>query len=103
GYRHSGSIVPGWRIVNRRVRIDWKSVDNRWLIDWNINNIRAGWFNHDYISAVASCLTNLLLRRGLQVTLRISFGAHALDGIHHIRLLSEKSVPQICCPLDVTR
>src|SRR6476620_365553 len=38
---HAGCVVSRRRIINRRVRIDWRSIDNRRVVGWDIDDF---WF-----------------------------------------------------------
>jgi hypothetical protein len=42
-----------------------------------------------------------LLRAGLKISCALSFRAHALDCVHHVRLLRQECVSQIRRPLDI--
>jgi hypothetical protein len=44
-----------------------------------------------------------LLRAGLKISCALSLRAHALNCIHHIRLLCQECVSQIRRPLDIAR
>jgi hypothetical protein len=46
---------------------------------------------------------DFLLLAGFQIPIVLRFLAHPLYGIHHIRLLSQKSVTEISGPLNVIR
>jgi hypothetical protein len=42
-----------------------------------------------------------LLGAGLKISRALSLRAHALDCVHHVRLLRQECVPQIRRPLDI--
>jgi hypothetical protein len=44
-----------------------------------------------------------LLSAGFERSCALGFSTHPLHGIHHVRLLSKESVPEIGGPLDVPR
>ena len=39
-------ITWGW-VVNRRIRIDGRSIDHSWIVRGNVNHVGAGLLNHD--------------------------------------------------------
>ena len=57
--------------------------------------------NHDDALVLDDFRLHHLLAGGFQRALAFRLLAHALDGIHHIRLLCEKRVAEIRRPLDV--
>jgi hypothetical protein len=60
--------------------------------------------NCDHLLAARHCLSlHSLLGAGLKISCALSFRAHALDCIHHVRLLCQECVSQIRRPLDIAR
>jgi hypothetical protein len=65
-----------------------------------LDHLRVGLLNNDHL-LVLNCLGfyfHLFVR--LQALI-LGLLAHALDRVHHIRLLRQESVPQVGCPLNV--
>jgi len=58
-------------------------------------------FDHDHTLILDHPRLYLLLLSRFQIAVVVSLFAHALHGIHHIALLRQESVAQICGPLNI--
>ena len=101
---HSG--VPA-RIRVRVIRIGGRTVDHCRIIRRNVGVLRINWLNDDHLFGRSAALRwngpgfDYLLRVGFQSTLSLRFHSHPLHRIHHIGLLGDECVPQVCGPLNV--
>ena len=89
---HPGRIVTRWRISDRRIGIDRWAVYHSWVIGRYVDDFRIGLFNDNDLLRFDDFRLNFLLFRGFQVAVVLGFLAHALDGVHHVRLLSQERV-----------
>ena len=89
------------RIVNWWIRINWRTVDVHRVVRRHVDYLRVRLFDHNDLLALNHLRFDFLLLIRLQRTFALGFRAHALDGIHHVFLLSEKGVTQIGSPLNV--
>ena len=92
-----------WRIVNRRIGIDWRAIDILRRIRRHIDHLRVRLLDDDHSLVLNDLCLNRLLRVGLQGSCALRFLAHSLNGVHYVALLREKSVAQVCRPLNVIR
>ena len=89
------------RIVNRRIRIDWRAIDNRGRIRRHIDDIWISLLDDDHRLFLNDLCLYSLLRVGLQGSCALRFLAHSLNGVHNVALLREKSIAKFCRPLNV--
>jgi len=89
------------RVAIRIVGIGRRAVNHRWIIGRNVNGLRIGLFNNNNVLVILGLSLDYLFLARLQRALGLCFRAHALHGIHHVLLLGEKGIPQVCRPLDV--
>jgi hypothetical protein len=102
--RHTRSVIPRWRrwrINDRRIRIHRRAVHHRRVVARNVNYLWTGLLNHDDLLALHNLGFHFLLLTCFQVSRILGLLAHPLYCIHHIALLSQKSVAQVRRPLDV--
>ena len=99
--RHARRVVAGRRIVDRWIWVNGGTVDYRRVIARNINNLWVCLLNNHNGLALDNLRLYLHLLTGFQVPRIFCFCPHALDRIHHVGLLRQKRVSQICRPLDV--
>jgi hypothetical protein len=57
--------------------------------------------DHDHTFVFDDFCFYLLLLAGFQISFVLCFLAHSLDGVHDVRLLREKCVAEVGCPLDI--
>jgi hypothetical protein len=99
--RQSGSKSE--RSITRRIGV-WirisglPAVNDRRTILRNVNDLWVRRFNDNHFLVVDCLRFDFLLRTCLQIPCALRFRAHALDRIHHIRLLREKRVTQVRSP-----
>jgi hypothetical protein len=98
---HACGVIPRRRIVDRRIRIDWRTVHRDWIIGGHIHNLRTRRLDDDYTFVIDRLRLHLLLFGRLQIALLLGLLPHALHGRHHITLLREKGIPQVSRPLDI--
>jgi hypothetical protein len=96
---HSG-IVTG--ISVGVVWIGGRAVDYRGVVRRDVNHAGIGLLNYDHLFVPGGLRCHLLFLGRFQISFRLGFPAHPLDRIHHIRLLRQKGVSQLGCPLNVT-
>jgi hypothetical protein len=99
--RSNDSAGGNRRVVDRRIRISRRTINNRRVIGWHIHYLWLRLLNYDY----ALALYNLGLDSHLFVRFKSScflcLPAHSLYGVHHVALLREKNIAQIGGPLNV--
>jgi hypothetical protein len=100
-YGHARRIIARRRICDRRIRINWSTVDYGWVVARDVNNLWTGLFDDDNLLTLDDLGFHFLLFGGFQIPCILSFLAHSLHGVHDVALLRKKSIPEICCPLDV--
>ena len=99
---HSESERSVTRRINVWVRIRRRAIDHGWIVLWNVNNLRIGWLDNDYLfSSFNGLRFDCLLRGRLQISGAFRLSAHALNRVHHISLLRQKRVAQVHRPGDV--
>jgi hypothetical protein len=103
GNGHAGGVIARRWVVDRRVRIYRRAVNNRGIITGNIDNVRFGLLYYDYLLALDYSSFNRHLLVGLQIPRALRLGAHPLYGVHHVGLLCQNGVTKVCRPLDVVR
>lgn len=99
---HSESERSVTRWINVWVRIRRRAIDHGWIVLWNVNNLRIGWLDNDYLfSSLNGLRFDCLLRGRLQISGAFRLSAHPLNRVHHISLLRQKRVAQVHRPGDV--
>src|SRR5271156_3873044 len=100
GDRNARSIITGRGVVNRRIRVDGRSVNGHGIIGRHINDLWVGLLNdHDGLRFYYLSFHRLLFG-GFQVSCIHGLLAHALHRVHHITLLRKEGVTQVSGPLD---
>ena len=99
--RHPGGVVAGWRVSNRRIRVNRGTVYNRRVIAGNVDHFWAGLLDDDDRLVLDNLRLDFHLFSGFQISRIFCFCPHALDCIHDVGLLCQKSIAQIRRPLDV--
>ena len=100
-YGHAGCIVANRRIGDRRIRINRSTIHDGWIVARHVDDFRASLFDYYDRFILDNFGFHLLLFAGLQISCVLSFLAHALHRVHHVALLSEKSIPEVRRPLNV--
>ena len=96
---HSKSHHSVTRRISVRIRVDGRgAVNDGRAILRNVNNLRIRRLNHDYFFVLNCLRFDCLLRACLKIASSFRLGAHSLNGVHHVRLLSEKSISEIHHP-----
>lgn len=100
-HRNTGS--EGKRSVTWRVRVRIRinrrrTVNDGWTVLGNVNSLRIRWLNHDHFFVLNRLRFDFLLCACLKVAGSFRLLAHSLNGIHYVRLLSEKSISEIHHP-----
>jgi hypothetical protein len=90
--RHAGSVIPRWRIVDRRVGIDRRTVHHDRIISRYIHDLRIRLLDDDYTFAFDNLRLYFLLFIGFQIALLLRLLTHTLDGIHDVLLLCEECI-----------
>ena len=90
-----------WWVVNRRIWICGRTIDNSRVVRRNVNNLRIRLLDHDHFFALNGLGHNFLLLVGGQCTTVLGLVAHPLNRIHHIFLLRQECIAKIGGPLDV--
>ncbi len=103
GNGHARGVISGRRIINRRIRVDRRAVHDGRVVRWDVNHFGIGLLNNDDLLRFHDFGFNFLLFRRFQVAGILGLFPHALDGIHHVRLLSQKGISQVSGPLDIIR
>ena len=99
--RDTGSVVArGW-IVDRRIRINRRAVNDDGVVGRDVDHLRIGLLDDDDLSAFDDLSRDLLLLGGLQVARGRSLLSHALHGVHHVVLLRQEGIAEVGRPLDV--
>jgi len=63
--RRSRRVIPWGRIVNRRIRINGRTIDDGWVVRGDVNHFGVGLLNHDNLFTPLHCLSlNFLLCAG---------------------------------------
>jgi len=89
---HSRSVVTRGRIRNGRIGVRGRTIYYSGVIARNINDLRIGLLDYNHLLVLHHLRLYLHLLVRLQVSLILCFRAHALDGIHYIRLLRQESI-----------
>lgn len=97
----SCSVISVWRVIHVGVRVCHRSPNERRVVIRNVDHFRTGLFNHYDGFAFDLLRFYFDLFIGLQLPPVLRFGAHTLDGVHHVTLLGQKGVSQFGGPLDV--
>jgi hypothetical protein len=92
GDRHAGSVIPRWRIVDRRVGIDRRTVHHDRIISRYIHDLRIRLLDDDYTLAFDNLRLYFLLFIRFQIALLLRLLTHTLDRIHDVLLLSQEGV-----------
>jgi hypothetical protein len=92
GDRHAGSVIPRWRIVDRRVGIDRWTVHHDRIIGRHVHDLGIRLLDDDYALTLNNLRFHFLLFIGFQVALLLRLLAHTLDRIHDILLLREECI-----------
>jgi hypothetical protein len=83
------------------------SVNNRWVVRWDVSYIGTGLLNFDHLltapgrTAPHRLGLHDLLRTGFQISGALGLRAHALNCGHYVRLLRQECVSHVRGPLDV--
>jgi hypothetical protein len=101
--RHSGCVIAGWGIVNGRIGIGRGAVNHYRVVAGNVDNLWVRLFDDDHLLVFHYLRFDLHLLGGFQISLFLSLRAHALHSIHHVGLLGQNSISEVCRPLDVVR
>jgi hypothetical protein len=99
--RHACGVVSWWRVGNWRVGIRGRAINYRRVIAGNVNDFWAGLFNDDDRFVFYNLGFYLHLLIGLEISRVFRFRPHALHGLHHVTLLRQEGVPEVCGPLNV--
>jgi hypothetical protein len=87
------------RVLNRS-----RPVHHSRVVRGHINNVGVRLLDRDNLLATGNCLgLHYRLGAGFQTPCALSLRTHALDCIHHVRLLRQECVPQVGGPLDIAR
>jgi len=92
GNCHSRSVVTWGRIRNGGIGIRRRTIHYSGVIARNVNDLRIGLLDHNHLLVLHHLRLYLHLLVRLQVSLILCLRAHALDGIHYIRLLRQESI-----------
>jgi hypothetical protein len=85
--RHTGGVVARRWIINWRIGVNGRPVDDDWVVGGNVNYLRVGLFN-DYDGLVLNYLGfYFLLLARFQIPGVFGFRAHSLDSVHNVGLL----------------
>ncbi len=93
GNRHACCIVSGRGIVNGRIGVNCRAVDEGRIVSGNVNNFRVGLLDYDDLLRFNNFCFDFLLLAGFQVARTLSLLAHALDSFHCLVLLRQEGVP----------
>lgn len=99
--RHTRRVVAGWRVSNWRVWVNRGTVYNRRVVAGDVDHFGAGLFDDNDGLVLYDLRLHFHLLSGFQISRIFCFCPHALDCIHDVGLLRQKSVAQIRRPLDV--
>ena len=102
-YGHAGGVISRWRIVDWRIRIDGRAVDDRGIVGWDVDHFGTGGLDYDDRFVLHNFRLNFLLLGRFKIACLFRLGTHALHGVHDVRLLGQKRVSQIRGPLDIVR
>jgi hypothetical protein len=89
------------RVIDRRIWINRRAIDNRRVIGRHVNDLWVSLLNHDDSFVFYDLGFDFLLLVRSQSPGSFCLRPHSLNGVHHIALLSQKSITQIGSPLDV--
>ena len=103
GNRYAGSVVARRRVRDGRIRINRRTIHDNGVIAWNVNNFGIGLLDDNDLLGFDHLGFYFLLLGRFQVSSVLGLFPHALNGVHHIALLGQKSVAEIGSPLDVIR
>jgi hypothetical protein len=92
GNCYSRGIVSRRRIIDGRVRVYRRTVDDDGIIRRHVYDLGIGLLDHDYTLVLDGLGFHLLLFSRLQIALILGFLAHALHGIHDVALLRQKRI-----------
>ena len=101
GNCHPGCIVSGRWVGDWRVWVGRLTVNYCWVVARNVNDFRIGLLNYNNAFRFNDLRFDLHLFGRFQIAVIFGFEAHALDRVHHVRLLRQKRIAQIGGPLDV--
>jgi hypothetical protein len=103
GYSRACDISARGRIVDRRIWIYGRAVNNRGIVTGHVHNIRFALLDDDHLLALDYLGFHLHLLVGFQIPSALCLGAHPLYGVHHGGLLCQNGISEVCGPLDVVR
>ena len=92
GNCYSRGVVSRRRIIDGRVRVYRRTVDDDGIIRRHIYDLRIRLLDHDHTLVLDGLGFHLLLLSRLQIALILGFLAHALHGIHDVALLRQKRI-----------
>lgn len=89
---HARRIVSGWRIGDRGVRIDGRSVNHGRVVARYVNNLRACLLHNDHSLRLDGLDFNFLLFRCFQIPVVFGLLAHSLYSFHDLVLLRQEGI-----------
>jgi len=98
---HPCGVIPWRRIVDRGIRIHRRTVHCNRIVGRDVHHFWTGRLDDYYTLVIDRLRLHLLLLGRLQIPFVFGLSPHALHGRHHIALLREKSIPQVCGPLNI--
>src|ERR1700740_1901987 len=100
GNRNACSVITGRRVINRRIGVDGRSVNDHRIIGRHINDLWVGLLNDYYGLRLYYLGFHRLLFGGFEISCIHGLLAHALHRVHHVTLLRKEGVTQVGGPLD---
>jgi hypothetical protein len=85
-------VIPCRRIVDGRVRIDRRAVNNHRIVGGHVHHLRIGLFDNDDTLVFDDLGFYFLLLGGFQIAFILGLLAHPLNGLHDVALLCKERV-----------
>jgi len=101
GDRHPRRVIAPGRVIDGRIWINRRTINDNRIIRRHVQDFRAGRLNDDDVLLLDDLRFDFLLFRGFQMPFVLRLLAHALYSIHKVRLLSQECISQIGRPLNV--
>ena len=99
--RHAGGVVARRRIGDGRIGVCRRSVYDSRFVAGNVHNVGLRLLDYNYALVFDYLRFYVLLLRGFEVPLLLCLSTHALHRLHHVGLLCQNGVSEVCRPLDV--
>jgi hypothetical protein len=99
--RHAGSVVARRRVGDGRIGICRGPIHHCRFVAGDVHNVGLRLLDYNYALVFDYLRFYFLLLCGFEVPLLLCLSTHALHRFHHVGLLCQNGVSEVCRPLDV--